>query len=68
MIPNREFIYSNNLKKYLWWDNEELKIFRKESILEIKILTDRNPSMKINDACKLLYQPNNIIFNEENFY
>jgi len=68
LIPDREFISSNNLTKYLWWDNDDLKMFRKESILEVKTLIDRNPSMKINDAFKLLYQPNNITFNEENFY
>jgi len=67
LIPNREFISSENLKEYLWWDDKELEIFRKESILEIKTLISRNSSMRICDAHKLLYQPNNITFNEKNF-
>ena len=66
-IPNIEFISSKNLIQYLWWNNEDLKIFRQESLLEIKTLINRNPTMQINDATKLLYQPNNITFNKENF-
>lgn len=52
----------------LWWTEDELINTRTLASREIMELKNRLPSVSIDDAKKLLYQPNNISYNENNFY
>jgi hypothetical protein len=59
--------YENSEKQHLWWScvdkyNAALLSFR-----EIQTLLKRHPGMTYREAKKLLYQPNNISYNECNF-
>jgi hypothetical protein len=51
----------------LWWTPCELMDFRIQSSNEILELKQKHPFISIFDAQKLLYQPNNISFDEKNF-
>ena len=64
LIPTyRELINYQNL----WWSEDELINCRINASREIMELKNRLPSVSIDDAKKLLYQPNNITYNENNF-
>jgi MoaA/NifB/PqqE/SkfB family radical SAM enzyme len=64
LIPTyRELINYQNL----WWSEDELINCRINASREIMELKNRLPSASIDDAKKLLYQPNNITYNENNF-
>ena len=64
LIPTyRELINYQNL----WWTEDELINCRVHASREIMELKNRLPSASIDDAKKLLYQPNNITYNENNF-
>ena len=64
LIPTcRELINYQNL----WWTEDELINTRTLASREIMELKNRLPSASIDDAKKLLYQPNNITYNENNF-
>ena len=59
--------YDDSEKQNLWWScldryNAALLSFR-----EIQTLLNRHPYMTYREAKKLLYQPNNISYNECNF-
>jgi hypothetical protein len=51
----------------LWWSVEEHAESRKNAFEEINNLRSIHKTMTIRDALKLLYQPNNITYNEANF-
>lgn len=51
----------------LWWTPSELMDFRIQSTKEMMELKQKHPYIALSDAQKLLYQPNNISFNENNF-
>ena len=51
----------------LWWNYEDKQNATKSSIDEINNLMTIHPKMKLQDAIKLLYQPNNISYNPNNF-
>jgi len=51
----------------LWWTPCELMDFRIQSSNEIMELKQKHPYISLFDAQKLLYQPNNISYNEKNF-
>ena len=51
----------------LWWSPDELLDMRKKSFIDIQNLMNHNPLMEINDAKKLLFQPNNISYDIRNF-
>lgn len=67
LIPTRKEynIYEN----VLWWQGEDYNIFRCSAIVELEeILSRHNGMMTYNQAKKILYQPNNIIYDRSNFY
>ena len=51
----------------LWWHNSDFLKARHSSVSEILQLLENHPSMEIKQAIKLLYQPNAICYNPENF-
>ena len=64
LIPTcRELINYQNL----WWTEDELINTRLIATKEIMELKNRLPFISMDDAKKLLYQPNNISYNENNF-
>jgi hypothetical protein len=65
LIPRIEDIL--DLKKDLWYENDDYTIFINESIQELNTLRKTHPSITLQQARKLLYQPNNIIFDKKNF-
>ena len=56
-----------DFKNLLWWNESDLLNSMNTARNELYNLINRNPSMTLSQAKKLLYQPNNISFNEENF-
>jgi P pilus assembly chaperone PapD len=63
------FIESYNYKDIytLWWSNFDNLESIKSSRKEINNLLNIHPSMNIKHAKKLLYQPNNICYDPNNF-
>jgi hypothetical protein len=53
--------------QYLWWSQDELINTRLNASKEIIELKNKLPFITMEDAKKLLYQPNNITYNENNF-
>jgi len=51
----------------LWWSEYEMNMTRIGTRDEILTLLKKHANMTINQAKKLLYQPNNISFNSRNF-
>lgn len=51
----------------LWWTPSELMDFRIQSTNEMMELKQKHPYIALSDAQKLLYQPNNISYDENNF-
>jgi hypothetical protein len=51
----------------LWWSDYEMNMTRIGTRDEILTLLKKHANMTINQAKKLLYQPNNISFNSRNF-
>ena len=59
---------SNEIKHYdLWWDDEDFNNAYQSYIEEIRRLIEIHPFMKLHEAKKLLYQPNNISYDPSNF-
>lgn len=52
----------------LWWTTEDHVIAKVSAREEIMRLINIHKSMLLRDALKLLYQPNNISYNEDNFH
>lgn len=52
----------------LWWTDYDYFKSRITSQMEINRLVGIDKSMDVKDAVKLLYQPGNISFNEDNFH
>jgi hypothetical protein len=51
----------------LWWSDEDLLEMRINAMKEIQQLMTFHPSMEISHAKKLLFQPNNIRYDPQNF-
>jgi hypothetical protein len=51
----------------LWWSDSDLLEMRVNTMKEIQQLMIVHPSMKISHAKKLLFQPNNICYDPQNF-
>ena len=52
----------------LWWSNEDQVEAKKSCFREIeRVMLIHGKNMTLSVALKLLYQPNNITYNEENF-
>ena len=66
LIPSRKD-FDDNMKKTMWWNDYDYDNFRNLAIYELKNIMLRHSNMHIKDAIKLLYQPNNIIFDKSNF-
>ena len=60
------FFYEENIPS-LWWTPYELMDFKMQATKEIMELKQKHPHISILDAQKLLYQPNNISYDENNF-
>ena len=62
------FIFENideKISKDLWWSKEEYDESRKSAFEEINRLRSIHATISIRDALRLLYQPNNITYNEK---
>jgi|688.fasta_scaffold788538_2 hypothetical protein len=59
--------YDDSEKQHLWWSCLDRYNAAVLSFREIKTLLNRHPYMTCREAKKLLYQPNNISYNECNF-
>jgi len=59
--------YDTEMISYLWWNNFDKYYARKLARTEINALLNRDTSMTYKQAVKLLYQPNNISYNNCNF-
>jgi hypothetical protein len=57
-----------NCETDLWWTDYDYFKSRITSQMEINRLLGIDKSMAVKDAVKLLYQPGNISFNEDNFH
>jgi hypothetical protein len=51
----------------LWWSEDEITNIKQNTVKEIQQLMNSNPSMEISHAKKLLFQPNNICYDPQNF-
>lgn len=51
----------------LWWSLKEQTESKKSVFEEINRLKRVHPTITLRDALTLLYQPNNIVYNAENF-
>ena len=52
----------------LWWSEEDQFIAKVNAREEIIRLINIHKYITLKDVIKLLYQPNNISYNEDNFY
>ena len=66
VFPNPCFIEIPS-KKYLWWSESDKNAAQLSMIFEIRDLQKKHPSITIKQAMKLLYQPNNIVYDKKNF-
>jgi hypothetical protein len=64
VFPNPYFIEIPT-KKYLWWSESDKNDAQLTMIFEIRNLQKTHPSITVKQAMKLLYQPNNIIYDEK---
>jgi hypothetical protein len=60
-------MYPNINTKDLWWTPYDYHIANQSANIDIYRLMSIHPYMTIRQARKLLYQPNNISYNETNF-
>ena len=51
----------------LWWSEHDLLEMKVNTMKEIQQLMTFHPSMEITHAKKLLFQPNNICYDPQNF-
>jgi hypothetical protein len=58
----------DNTSDKLWWSEEDYSIAKDDARTEIIRLINIHKSILLKDVLKLLYQPNNISYNEENFH
>ena len=61
-LHNNIYIYNNINHDELWWSEYELSIITNNAKYEIYKLMSIHPYMTINEAKKLLYQPNNMSY------
>ena len=67
LIPTRNEY--KNLSEFLWWAHNDYKLFKLSAINELNEIMKRHQgSMSYACAMKILYQPNNIIYDNSNFY
>ena len=62
-----ECIKEEIINKDLWWSKEDQVESRKSAFDEINRLRKIHKTISVRDALRLLYQPNNITYNENNF-
>jgi hypothetical protein len=55
------------MSKDLWWSKEDQAESRKSAFEEINRLREIHKTISLRDALRLLYQPNNVTYNEKNF-
>ena len=65
-ISNPTYIDESN-SKYLWWSHLDKSTACYMMQLEIQNLQKIHPAMTVKQAMKLLYQPNNIRYDPNNF-
>ena len=59
--------YDEIVNSDLWWCQNDYNINIKMVKEEVSCLLNMHPFMNFKDAKKLLYQPNNISYNSQNF-
>jgi hypothetical protein len=59
--------YEKNYLESLWWTDYEMSITRITSREELLKLLNQHAFMTLKQAKRLLYQPNNISYNSQNF-
>lgn len=67
LIPSRKEIFYAKLCNELWFSEKDLIRFKIETFGEITEMRKKHPGINRTQVFKLLYQPNNISFNESNF-
>jgi hypothetical protein len=66
LIPTRTEY--NNLSHFLWWNEEDYKLFKISAVNELNEIVKRHHgTMTYSHASKILYQPN-ITYDKSNFY
>jgi hypothetical protein len=63
LVPN----IKEQTTEILWWSLEEEAESKKNALVEINRLRSIHKTITLRDALTLLYQPNNIVYNAENF-
>ena len=58
----------NRTSDELWWSEEDHFMAKVSAREEIMRLINIHKYITLKDVLKLLYQPNNISYNEDNFY
>jgi len=67
LIPTRNMLKESKLCETLWWSNEDYVQFKSDFIQELKEMLEKFPNISPRDSVKLLYQPDNICYDETNF-
>ena len=66
-IPSRTDLIRYKLVNDLWWSEHDYEEIQQSAQRDIKRLMRIHKSMTIQNARKLLYQPGNIRYDENNF-
>jgi hypothetical protein len=66
VYPNPNSLITDNIS-YLWWTENDKLAACYAMNKEIRSLQHIHPNMTIKQAMKLLYQPNNIVYDKNNF-
>ena len=61
------FATDDEKKRELWWEVTDVELAKKCARNDIIRLITIHPTMSVKDATTLLYQPNNLTYNIENF-
>ena len=62
-----QIITTESMKSELWWQRTDLYLAKYYAANDISRLISIHPKMTIKEATKLLYQPNNVTYDTENF-
>lgn len=63
IIPKNDNMYND----VLWWNDVDRLNAVNDTLADIKRLLDIHPDMDVHQVKKLLFQPNNIIYDGNNF-
>lgn len=66
LIPTKEEYLL--LGDSLWWKKSDYTFFRNSAAFDMQTMIKRFPLMTCKQIIKMLYQPNNICYDESNFF